>query len=153
MRYFVGNEPDRGTYTLDATSKPKGMTITGTEGPNNGKTFPAIYELEGDTLRICYDLSGAKRPTKFATVAGTKLKYTRDIQSQEGIGDLRWTKCLTNRFRLRCASVFAALRRDKGVHREVQKNMVRGMFVGGMGEGATGSEGQFRSESFRDVGY
>ncbi len=70
---FVGNEPDRGTYTLDATSKPRGMTITGTEGPNNGKTFPAIYELEGDTLRICYDLSGAKRPTKFATVAGTKL--------------------------------------------------------------------------------
>jgi uncharacterized protein (TIGR03067 family) len=80
---FVGGNPDRGTYTLDFTSKPKGMTITGTEGPNKGKTFPAIYELKGDTLRICYDLSGAKRPTEFKNVAGTKLylvKYRRNKQ-------------------------------------------------------------------------
>src|SRR4029078_5017685 len=41
---YVGDEPDKGTYTLDAASKPKSMTITGTEGPNHGKTFPAIYE-------------------------------------------------------------------------------------------------------------
>ena len=70
---FVGNKPDKGTYTLDSTSKPKSMTITGTEGPNHGRTFPAIYELKGDTLRICYDLSGAKRPTEFKSIAGTKL--------------------------------------------------------------------------------
>ena len=70
---FVGDEPDRGTYSVDSAATPKGMTITGTEGPNIGKTFPAIFELNGDTLRICYDLSGAKRPTEFKTVAGTKL--------------------------------------------------------------------------------
>ena len=70
---LVGAAPDKGTYTLDSASKPKSMTITGTEGPNNGKTLPAIYELKGDTLRICYDLSGAKRPTEFKSVAGTKL--------------------------------------------------------------------------------
>jgi len=70
---FVGESPDRGTYTLDSAAKPKGMTVTGTEGPNNGKTFPAIYEINGDTMRICYDLSGAKRPTEFKSVAGTKL--------------------------------------------------------------------------------
>ena len=70
---FVGDEPDRGTYTLDTTSMPKGMTITGTEGPNRGKTFPAVYELSGDTLLICYDLSGAKRPAEFKSVAGTRL--------------------------------------------------------------------------------
>jgi len=81
---YVGEEPDKGTYTLDAGATPKGMTITGTEGPNHGKTFPAIYELThndgGDTLRICYDLSGANRPTEFKSVAGTKLylvTYTR----------------------------------------------------------------------------
>jgi uncharacterized protein (TIGR03067 family) len=69
----VGGNPDKGTYTLDSTSKPKSMTITGTEGPNHGKTFPAIYELKGDTLRICYDLSGTKRPTEFKSIAGTRL--------------------------------------------------------------------------------
>ena len=70
---FVGDEPDRGTYSVDSATTLKGMTITGAEGPNNGKTFPAIFELNGDTLRICYDLSGAKRPAEFKTVAGTKL--------------------------------------------------------------------------------
>ena len=70
---FVGNEPDRGTYTLDATTQPKSMVVNGTEGPNHGKTFPAIYELNGNTLRVCYDLSGEKRPTEFQSVAGTKL--------------------------------------------------------------------------------
>ena len=70
---FVGGQPDLGTYTIDSDRKPKSMTIIGTEGPNQGKTFPAIYELKGDTLRICYDLSGAKRPTEFKSIAGTKL--------------------------------------------------------------------------------
>jgi uncharacterized protein (TIGR03067 family) len=70
---FVGEHPDRGTYTIDPGAKPKGMSVTGTEGPNHGKTFPAIYELHGDTLRICYDLSGAKRPTEFKSIAGTQL--------------------------------------------------------------------------------
>jgi len=65
--------PDKGTCALDSSSKPKGMTITGVTGPNQGKTFPAIYELHGDTLQICYDLSGAKRPAEFKTTAGTKL--------------------------------------------------------------------------------
>ena len=69
----VGSEPDKGTYVLDATTKPKSITVTGTEGPNHGRTFPAIYELNGDTLRICYDLSGAQRPAEFKTRAGTKL--------------------------------------------------------------------------------
>ena len=69
----VGGAPDKGTYTLDSATKPKSMTITGTEGPNHGKTFPAIYELKGETLRICYDLSGAKRPTEFKSIAGTRL--------------------------------------------------------------------------------
>ena len=45
----------------------------GVKGPNKGKTFPAIYELAGDTLRVCYDLSGKKRPTEFKTKADTKL--------------------------------------------------------------------------------
>jgi uncharacterized protein (TIGR03067 family) len=69
----VAGDPDKGTWTLDSAARPKAMTITGVKGPNAGKTFPAIYELKGDTLRICYDLSGAKRPAEFKSIAGTKL--------------------------------------------------------------------------------
>jgi uncharacterized protein (TIGR03067 family) len=71
---------DSGTYTVDTSTKPKGMTVIGTEGPNKGRTFPCIYELEHDSLRICYDLSGTKRPSEFKTSPGTKLylvTYTR----------------------------------------------------------------------------
>ncbi len=65
--------PDSGTYSVDASKKPATMDIAGTEGPNKGKTFPCIYELKGDTLRVCYDLSGKKRPTEFKTAKDTKL--------------------------------------------------------------------------------
>jgi len=80
---FVGHAPDKGTYTIDSTSKPKSMTITGTEGPNRGKTFPAIYELKGDTLRICYDLSGSKRPADFKSIPGTQLYLVTYARKQQ----------------------------------------------------------------------
>jgi uncharacterized protein (TIGR03067 family) len=69
----VGAGPDRGTLKVDVSAKPKAMDITGTEGPNKGKTIPAIYETNGNTLRICYDLSGKNRPLGFKTETGTQL--------------------------------------------------------------------------------
>jgi uncharacterized protein (TIGR03067 family) len=77
---LVGDKPDKGTWTIDAATKPKSMKIVCLKGPNKGKTFPAIYELTEDSLRVCYDLSGKKRPTEFKTKADTKLylvKYKR----------------------------------------------------------------------------
>jgi uncharacterized protein (TIGR03067 family) len=68
----VGKRPDQGTIKLDASAKPKAMDITGTEGPNKDKTILAIYELEGDTLRVCYDLGGKNRPREFKSGAGTQ---------------------------------------------------------------------------------
>jgi uncharacterized protein (TIGR03067 family) len=69
----VGAQTDQGTVKLDAAQNPKAMDIKGTEGPNKGKNFPAIYELKGDTLRVCYDLSGNKRPAEFKTREDTQL--------------------------------------------------------------------------------
>jgi len=69
----VGKQPDQGTVKLNPKAKPKEMDITGTEGPNKDKTYKAIYELDGDTLRVCYDLSGKDRPTEFKTKADTQL--------------------------------------------------------------------------------
>ncbi|HEX3599169.1 MAG TPA: TIGR03067 domain-containing protein [Lacipirellulaceae bacterium] len=70
---LVAGKPDKGTWSIDPDAKPKAMTVKGVKGPNAGKTFPAIYELDGDTLRICYDLSGKARPKEFKTTEGTKL--------------------------------------------------------------------------------
>jgi uncharacterized protein (TIGR03067 family) len=70
---ITGEQSDFGTWSIDTSTKPKGMTIVGTKGPNAGKTFPCIYDIKGNTFRICYDLSGAKRPTDFKTASGTKL--------------------------------------------------------------------------------
>jgi uncharacterized protein (TIGR03067 family) len=69
----AGDQTDRGTVKLDASKTPKTMDITGTEGPNKGKSFPAIYELSGDTLKVCYNLGGSDRPAEFKTKEGTQL--------------------------------------------------------------------------------
>jgi len=69
----VGADVDQGTVKLNPSAKPKAMDITGTDGPNKGKTILAIYERKGDTLRVCYDLGGKSRPTEFKTKAGTQL--------------------------------------------------------------------------------
>jgi uncharacterized protein (TIGR03067 family) len=69
----VGEGVDEGTVTLDPDKTPKAMDIKGTKGPNKGKTFLAIYELKGDTLRVCYDLSGKARPSGFKSEADTML--------------------------------------------------------------------------------
>jgi uncharacterized protein (TIGR03067 family) len=69
----VGTKVDRGTCKLDPQAKPKALDITGIEGPNKGKTILAIYERDGDTLRVCYDLGGKGRPTEFKSTAGSRL--------------------------------------------------------------------------------
>lgn len=63
---------DTGRVKLDPAKKPKELDVTGEEGPNKGKTFPAIYELDDDALKVCYDLDGKKRPAEFKSAAGTK---------------------------------------------------------------------------------
>ena len=68
----VGEQIDNGLIKLEPATKPKAIDITGTEGPNKGKTFLAIFELTGDTLQICYDLAGKERPTEFKTAKDTK---------------------------------------------------------------------------------
>jgi uncharacterized protein (TIGR03067 family) len=74
-RYVLkgAESPDSGTVAADASKKPKTMDITGSDGPNKGKSFPCIYEIDGDSLRICYDLAGKKRPAEFRTRKDTKL--------------------------------------------------------------------------------
>ena len=77
---MVGQGKDEGTAKHDAGKTPKTMDITGTDGPNKGKTFLAIYKIAGDSLTICYDLSGKAYPTEFKSTAENKcflVEYKR----------------------------------------------------------------------------
>lgn len=67
----VNGHPDKGTCKIDPSTRPKTMDITGTEGPNAGRNIPAIYELDGDKLKICYGLRGSPRPAEFKSDVGT----------------------------------------------------------------------------------
>lgn len=80
-RVMVSGQIDEGVLKVDTSKKPFAMDITGTEGPNKGKTILAIYEVKGDSLKICYALEGKERPKVLKTLPKTMLfmmTYKRD---------------------------------------------------------------------------
>lgn len=64
---FAGAIHDRGVFAHTATT----LTLTAQQGANDGRIIPAIYQLAGDRLRICYGLDGVL-PLAFATQAGSQ---------------------------------------------------------------------------------
>ena len=72
---------DAGSLKLDETQKPKTMDATKTEGLDAGKLIKAIYEIAGDTMRVCYAFDGGERPTELATKDGSAwvlITYKRE---------------------------------------------------------------------------
>jgi uncharacterized protein (TIGR03067 family) len=61
-----------GTQKLDPSKSPKAIDVTMTEGPNKGAVMLGIYEIDGDTLRVCFDPRGKKRPTEFKSAPGSE---------------------------------------------------------------------------------
>ena len=59
------------TYKLDPTRKPKEIDLIWAEFANKGKIQLAIYELDGDTLKICESPIGKERPKKFESKKGS----------------------------------------------------------------------------------
>jgi len=64
---------ENGTFKFDAAKTPKTMDISATDGPNKGKSILAIYELTGDTLKVCYCVDGSARPDKFESTKENKF--------------------------------------------------------------------------------
>lgn len=52
-------------YKLDPSKKPKWIDLTTVRDDKKERTNPGIYELKGDSLKICFPESGKKRSTKF----------------------------------------------------------------------------------------
>ena len=58
------NRPEDAGYTADPTKKPATIDIKPDRGPQDN-VVQGIYEVKGDTLRICFGRDGAARPTEF----------------------------------------------------------------------------------------
>lgn len=57
-----------GTFKLDPSKKPKTLDAAYTEGPDKGKTFKSIYQIDGDLLKFCRaGTPDEDRPTEFKT--------------------------------------------------------------------------------------
>jgi uncharacterized protein (TIGR03067 family) len=61
----------KGTYAVDPTVAPKRIDVTFTEGSRTGKTIKGIYDLTGDTCKVCIALDDQPRPTEFASKPGS----------------------------------------------------------------------------------
>ena len=59
-----------GTHKFDPDKKPPQVDAVVTEGEDKGNTMLGIYELKGDTLKVCFDPKGKERPADFTSKAG-----------------------------------------------------------------------------------
>ena len=60
-----------GTQKLDPSKSPKTIDVTMLEGPSKGTVMLGIFEFNGNTLKVCFDPQGKKRPTEFKSARGS----------------------------------------------------------------------------------
>jgi uncharacterized protein (TIGR03067 family) len=60
-----------GTLRLSPSKKPMTIDAIVRKGQHEGNTMLGIYELTGDTLKVCFDPEGDARPKKFAPAEGS----------------------------------------------------------------------------------
>ena len=64
-----------GVFNIDVEAEPHAIDIEFVEGPEAGNTNHGIFRLDGDTLEICLDISGAPRPAAFHAAPGTQHAF------------------------------------------------------------------------------
>jgi uncharacterized protein (TIGR03067 family) len=62
-----------GTLLVHQTTAPKSFDLRFEEGPEKGNTSLGIYQLDGDTWKICLTTRGSERPQEFAAPPGTGI--------------------------------------------------------------------------------
>jgi uncharacterized protein (TIGR03067 family) len=61
----------KGTFTLDATKRPRALDARPTAGKGAASPLLGIYELDGDTLKLCFAPPGKERPAAFTSPPGS----------------------------------------------------------------------------------
>jgi uncharacterized protein (TIGR03067 family) len=80
VRHSNGSIVIEGTFAIDPTREPKAIDWTDTFGEDAGKTFPAIYALDGDRLMFCAGGTGQARPTEFRARKGQVLRIHQRVR-------------------------------------------------------------------------
>lgn len=60
-----------GTIAVDGKKKPKALDMTFTTGPEKGNKNLGIFEVNGDTWRLCLNMNGKSRPKEFTSRPGS----------------------------------------------------------------------------------
>ena len=90
---YVAGRVVHGVFKINPLAKPKTIDIIFTEGPGKGHSQKGIYELDGDTQKICIAMPDQPRPTEFASKPDSGhilevLKAAKALQTQiESITD------------------------------------------------------------------
>lgn len=82
---FAGEIHDRG----DLVQTTSTLILTAQHGANSGRVVPAIYQLVGDRLRICYGLDGIS-PANFETKPGSRrysVTYRRHTATPSSLNE------------------------------------------------------------------
>lgn len=78
----IGGQEVEGTHKLDPSKTPKQIAAVRTKGPDKGEKMLGMYELTGDTFKVCFAAAGKTgRPTEFKSAAGSGqrlLVFRRD---------------------------------------------------------------------------
>lgn len=62
-----------GTNSVATGKKPHTVDSIVTEGEGKGTTMKGILELDGDTMKVCFDTSGKTRPEKYESPAKSEM--------------------------------------------------------------------------------
>ena len=63
-------------FTLDNSKKPHAIDYVNLEGASKGESQAGIFELIGDSLKICMSAPGQPRPADFSSKPGDGRSYT-----------------------------------------------------------------------------
>jgi uncharacterized protein (TIGR03067 family) len=69
---IAGKDSLEGTIEINPDKNPKTLDAKGKSPDGKEEKSVGIYEIDGDTMRVCFVPEGTERPTKFETKAGSK---------------------------------------------------------------------------------